>query len=161
MKKSDKIYPFSQLISKILSEAQQLSKQKHQFHLHFNLPKNYMYRAKEQDLHSIFGNIIFNAVQYTPEKKSIYIELGREKIDEKYWLYCRVKDEGIGIASGHLSRLTERFYRVDSGRSREFGGTGLGLAIVKHALENYEGRLKIQSQPEKGSTFTAWLPEPS
>jgi len=69
-----------------------------------------------------------------------------------------VKDDGIGIALEHIPRLTERFYRVDRGRSRETGGTGLGLAIVKHVLSRHQGDLLIESEPAKGSTFTACFP---
>jgi two-component system phosphate regulon sensor histidine kinase PhoR len=69
-----------------------------------------------------------------------------------------VKDDGIGIAPEHIPRLTERFYRVDRGRSRETGGTGLGLAIVKHVLSRHQGDLLIESEPAKGSTFTACFP---
>ena len=69
-----------------------------------------------------------------------------------------VQDSGIGIAPDHISRLTERFYRVDRSRSRETGGTGLGLAIVKHALARHEARLEIESEPGKGSRFTARFP---
>jgi two-component system phosphate regulon sensor histidine kinase PhoR len=68
-----------------------------------------------------------------------------------------VADQGDGIASEHLPRLTERFYRVDTARSRELGGTGLGLAIVKHILNRHRGRLDIASRLGEGSTFTVWL----
>ena len=69
-----------------------------------------------------------------------------------------VEDNGIGIEAQHIPRLTERFYRVDRGRSRETGGTGLGLAIVKHALERHQARLEIVSTPGRGSRFTVRLP---
>jgi two-component system phosphate regulon sensor histidine kinase PhoR len=69
-----------------------------------------------------------------------------------------VEDEGDGIAPEHLPRLTERFYRVDSGRSRALGGTGLGLAIVKHIVERHRGRLDIQSTVGRGTTVSALLP---
>jgi two-component system phosphate regulon sensor histidine kinase PhoR len=69
-----------------------------------------------------------------------------------------VRDEGEGIPAHHIPRLTERFYRVDNHRSRELGGTGLGLAIVKHITNRHRGRLKIESQPGKGSVFTLLLP---
>ena len=69
-----------------------------------------------------------------------------------------VQDSGVGIAPEHLPRLTERFYRVDRGRSRDTGGTGLGLAIVKHALARHDARLDIESAPGKGSRFTARFP---
>jgi len=69
-----------------------------------------------------------------------------------------VADEGEGIGPDHLPRLTERFYRVDSGRSRAMGGTGLGLAIVKHIIERHRGRLDIASTLGKGTTITILLP---
>jgi two-component system phosphate regulon sensor histidine kinase PhoR len=69
-----------------------------------------------------------------------------------------VEDDGIGIAAEHIPRLTERFYRVDRGRSRETGGTGLGLAIVKHVLSRHQGDLLIDSEPGRGSRFTACFP---
>jgi two-component system phosphate regulon sensor histidine kinase PhoR len=69
-----------------------------------------------------------------------------------------VSDNGIGIAREHLSRLTERFYRVDGSRSRDTGGTGLGLSIVKHVVQRHGGEIDIQSEPGKGSTFKLVLP---
>ena len=69
-----------------------------------------------------------------------------------------VRDRGEGIAPEHISRLTERFYRVDKGRSRALGGTGLGLAIVKHIVNRHRGRLVIESEPGEGSVFTVLLP---
>jgi len=69
-----------------------------------------------------------------------------------------VEDTGIGIDPEHLPRLTERFYRVDRGRSRETGGTGLGLSIVKHALARHQAVLAIESTPGKGSRFSARFP---
>ena len=72
-------------------------------------------------------------------------------------LAVSVSDEGDGIAAVHLPRLTERFYRVDTARSRQLGGTGLGLAIVKHVVNRHRGRLDIQSTPGKGSCFTIVL----
>jgi len=69
-----------------------------------------------------------------------------------------IADQGEGIARTHLPRLTERFYRVDPARSRALGGTGLGLAIVKHILNRHRGRLTIESEVGRGTTFTVWLP---
>jgi two-component system phosphate regulon sensor histidine kinase PhoR len=69
-----------------------------------------------------------------------------------------VTDDGMGIPREHIPRLTERFYRVDKGRSRAVGGTGLGLAIVKHVINRHRGRLVIDSVEGKGTTFTVWLP---
>ncbi|MEJ0048585.1 MAG: ATP-binding protein [Rhodospirillales bacterium] len=69
-----------------------------------------------------------------------------------------VSDDGAGIPRRHLPRLTERFYRVDTGRSRAIGGTGLGLAIVKHVVNRHRGHLLIESEEGKGATFSVWLP---
>jgi two-component system phosphate regulon sensor histidine kinase PhoR len=72
----------------------------------------------------------------------------------------RVRDTGLGIEPKYLSRIFERFYRVDKGRSRDMGGTGLGLSIVKHLLQAMNGEVKVESQPNVGSTFTIFLPRP-
>ena len=103
----------------------------------------------EDELHSAFSNIIFNAVKYTPEKGTISISWSKE--NEKPVL--TVKDTGIGIAAEHIPRLTERFYRADKARSRASGGTGLGLAIVKHVLIRHKAKLNITSTVGKGSLF--------
>jgi two-component system phosphate regulon sensor histidine kinase PhoR len=110
--------------------------------------------GSESELHSIFANLVSNAVKYTPAD-------GR--VDVRWWTdakggHVEVRDTGIGIAAEHLPRLTERFYRVDTGRSRKLGGSGLGLAIVKHALQRHGGRLDVQSIEGKGSTFTCHFP---
>jgi two-component system phosphate regulon sensor histidine kinase PhoR len=70
-----------------------------------------------------------------------------------------VSDQGAGIARQHLPRLTERFYRVDTGRSRAAGGTGLGLAIVKHVVNRHRGQLLIESEEGVGTTVSVWLPQ--
>ena len=110
--------------------------------------------GSEAELHSIFSNLLSNAAKYTPPD-------GR--IDVRWWFDERganveFRDTGIGIAAEHLPRLTERFYRVDAGRSRKLGGSGLGLAIVKHALQRHGGRLEVKSVEGKGSTFTCRFP---
>ena len=110
--------------------------------------------ANEQELHSVFFNLIANAVRYTPAKGKISL---RWFADDS-GAHLEVKDTGIGVAPQHISRLTERFYRVDVGRSRETGGTGLGLAIVKHALERHDATLRIESILGQGSTFTCDFP---
>ena len=104
-----------------------------------------------QELHSAFGNLVSNAVRYTPEGGSIYLRWTQE--DDGRVAFT-VADTGIGIPREHLPRLTERFYRVDRGRSRGNGGTGLGLAIVKHVLARHHAKLDIQSEPDKGSVFS-------
>lgn len=101
------------------------------------------------ELHSAISNLVFNAVKYTPPESKILV---RWKTDDKF-AYLDVEDEGEGIAEHHLERLTERFYRVDSGRAKETGGTGLGLAIVNHVLQRHDGDLLISSEQGKGSQF--------
>ncbi len=106
------------------------------------------------ELRSLFSNLVTNAVRYTPDKGAITIRWYADRAGAHY----QVRDTGIGIPARHLSRLTERFYRVDSGRSRQQGGTGLGLAIVKHVLQRHGGELHVQSTEGEGSTFTCDFP---
>jgi len=103
-----------------------------------------------KDLHSAFSNLVSNAVRYTPEGGGITIRWKRTPAGAEY----SVTDTGYGIPADHLSRLTERFYRVSSSRSRATGGTGLGLSIVKHVLNLHDAQLRIESEAGKGSTFT-------
>ena len=103
-----------------------------------------------RDLHSAFSNLVSNAVRYTPEGGRITIRWRRTPGGAEY----SVTDTGYGIPGEHLARLTERFYRVSSSRSRATGGTGLGLSIVKHVLGLHDAELRIESEPGKGSTFT-------
>ncbi|MGZ8260738.1 MAG: ATP-binding protein, partial [Caldimonas sp.] len=109
----------------------------------------------ESELQSAIGNLLSNAVRYTPEGGRI--EVGWRIADNGSGEIA-VADTGPGIARNHLPRLTERFYRVDSSRSRESGGTGLGLAIVKHVLQRHGGELAIESDLGKGSTFRLVFP---
>ena len=106
------------------------------------------------EFRAMFSNLVRNAIQYTPAGGLVRIEW---RVDEDAAWFV-VADEGEGIETEHLSRLTERFYRVDTGRSREAGGTGLGLAIVKHALVHYDGELEIESEPGRGSRFACRFP---
>ena len=106
------------------------------------------------ELESAFTNLLVNGMKYTPAEGTVRI---------RWWAdaegaYFSVIDSGIGIPAEHIPRLTERFYRVDPGRSRGQGGSGLGLAIVKHALQRHGGWLDVQSTEGKGSTFTCHFP---
>ena len=102
-----------------------------------------------KELHSAFSNLVTNAVRYTPAGGRISLTFAREGKGA----VLAVADTGYGIPAHHLPRLTERFYRVSSSRSRESGGTGLGLSIVKHILGLHQARLEIRSEVGKGSTF--------
>jgi two-component system phosphate regulon sensor histidine kinase PhoR len=101
-------------------------------------------------------NLIGNALRYGCNQKSCTIEVGLKSVGDQASI--SVKDRGDGIAPEHLPRLTERFYRADSARSRESGGTGLGLAIVKHIVERHRGELRIDSTPSEGTEVTVILP---
>ncbi|MDH5832951.1 phosphate regulon sensor histidine kinase PhoR [Luteimonas kalidii] len=107
-------------------------------------------RGSTKELHSAFSNLVSNAVRYTPAGGTIAIRLARD--DDG--LVLSVRDSGFGIPAAHLPRLTERFYRVSTSRSRESGGTGLGLAIVKHVLNLHHARLEIASEVGRGSLFS-------
>lgn len=108
-----------------------------------------------EELRSAFGNLMSNAIRYTPPGGEIVM---RWQVQDDGQPVFSVQDSGIGIASQHISRLTERFYRVDSSRSRATGGTGLGLAIVKHIANRHQARLDISSEEGKGSTFSIVFP---
>jgi len=106
------------------------------------------------EVQSIAANLVFNAVRYTPLDGSVGI---RWQVDDEGG-HLTVTDTGVGIAAEDIPRLTERFFRADSGRDRRQGGTGLGLAIVKHALKRHDGELEINSKLGEGSTFICHFP---
>ncbi len=108
----------------------------------------------EPEIHSAFSNLVDNAAKYTPADGALAI---------RWWVdadggHFSVSDTGIGIPPEHIPRLTERFYRVDAGRSRATGGSGLGLAIVKHVLQRHGATLEVKSTLGVGSTFTCHFP---
>ncbi len=110
--------------------------------------------GSEMYLNSALSNLVINAIKYTPKNGNIVISWTKTSVGCCF----AVTDDGIGIAPQHIAHLTERFYRVDSGRSRATGGTGLGLAIVKHVLYQYDTTLQIESSAGVGSTFSAVFP---
>jgi two-component system phosphate regulon sensor histidine kinase PhoR len=113
-------------------------------------------------LEQVFQNLLDNALKYGRERGVIRVWLHRVPAGGKWparaGVVVSVGDDGQGIPRGHLPRLTERFYRVDTGRSRAIGGTGLGLAIVKHVVNRHRGQLAIESEEGRGSVFSVWLP---
>ncbi|WVH09345.1 MAG: Phosphate regulon sensor protein PhoR [Fluviibacter phosphoraccumulans EoVTN8] len=145
--------PVKALVDELVVSAEAISDGKHT--LSIDVPPDLSILGSAMALRSIFGNLINNAVNYTPADGSITISW-RET--ERKGIFS-VQDTGIGIPEIHLPRISERFYRVDQGRSRETGGTGLGLAIVKHALSRHQGHLEIKSQINQGSTFEACFPK--
>jgi two-component system phosphate regulon sensor histidine kinase PhoR len=137
----------------MLEDARSLSQDRHAIEL--KMDSHVRLVGNERELFSAFGNLVSNAVRYTPAGGRITLRwaLGSHGGPE-----FSVIDTGDGIEPQHIPRLTERFYRVDRGRSRATGGTGLGLAIVKHILQRHQGRLRIESIVGRGSTFTAVFP---
>lgn len=148
----EKTVNVADLLNDLLREAESLSAGRHRIKL--ILSANDKLRGSEEELRSAFSNLISNAIRYTPDRGEIVINW--EKHNEQGLFF--VQDSGIGIEKEHIPRLTERFYRVDSSRSRETGGTGLGLAIVKHIANRHEARLEITSEVGKGSRFSIWFP---
>ncbi len=143
-----------QLIDEVVNEAKLLS-DKNNHHFSVEIDQSVLLLGNLQEIRSSFSNLLTNAVKYSPPRSTISI-VWREN---KSGPYFSVSDQGEGIAKRHLPRLTERFYRVDAGRSRESGGTGLGLAIVKHTLYRHDAELKISSEVGRGSTFSCQFPQ--
>jgi two-component system, OmpR family, phosphate regulon sensor histidine kinase PhoR len=116
-------------------------------------------QGDEDELAQVFQNLIDNAIKYGKPQTEITVSgrVGGNGTAANAPVRISVTDRGDGIPSEHLPRLTERFYRVDTARSRELGGTGLGLAIVKHILNRHRGRLEMTSTLGIGSTFTVVL----
>lgn len=140
------------LLETLVDEAKALSGGRHSIALAREPELGLM--GDEAELRSAFSNLIANAIKYTPEGG--HITVGWRRAGEGACF--SVTDTGVGIPAQHLPRITERFYRVDSGRSAKTGGTGLGLAIVKHVLNRHGGRLHIDSAPGAGSTFSCQFP---
>jgi len=139
------------LVAELEAEARALSGGRHEI---VCIADAMHVRGSRDELRSAFGNLVSNAIRYTPSGGRIALAWHAQDDGVLF----EVKDSGIGIAPEHLPRLTERFYRVDRSRSRETGGTGLGLAIVKHVLMRHQGRLLVESEVGRGSTFRVWLP---
>jgi two-component system phosphate regulon sensor histidine kinase PhoR len=140
------------LLARVKADAAALSGGRHRITL--DAMEGFDIAGTESEIASAFGNLASNAVRYTPEGGTVHLIWRASQEGAEF----TVEDTGVGIEPQHIARLTERFYRVDRGRSRETGGTGLGLAIVKHALMRHQATLDIQSEPGKGSRFSARFP---
>lgn len=137
------------LVERLGAEARALSGGRHTIEV--SADSDAALTGSEKELSSAFGNLVSNAVRYTPAGGTIRLRWQPTPEGAAF----EVEDTGIGIAPEHIARLSERFYRVDRGRSRETGGTGLGLAIAKHALGRHGATLAITSRPGRGSRFSA------
>ncbi|NDH32616.1 MAG: phosphate regulon sensor histidine kinase PhoR [Betaproteobacteria bacterium] len=140
------------MLQSMCDEARVISAGRHELSIDLQGPA--ALEGASNEIESAIRNLITNAIRYTPEGGSIRITWRVR--DHEGWI--TVIDNGIGIAAEHLPRLTERFYRVDRGRSRAAGGTGLGLAIVKHVMNRHQGRIEVHSLPGKGSQFSLVFP---
>jgi len=149
---NEEALPLAPMLQSIVADAQALSNGQHEITLFIETESVLLGCANE--LRSAFSNLAGNAVRYTPAGGRIDLSW---RVHSGFGEFV-VADTGIGIASQHLPRLTERFYRVDRSRSRETGGTGLGLAIVKHVLTRHHATLEIESEPGRGSRFIARFP---
>ena len=143
----------TQLINTIIESVQPTIASKHH-KLEIDIDYQLAIKGAQAELYSAFSNLISNAINYTPEHGTINARWRKQGEQAVF----SVSDNGIGIATSHLSRLTQRFYRIDDDRSRESGGTGLGLAITKHVLQRHNAELDIQSTAGVGSTFSCIFP---
>lgn len=139
------------MLNQILEEAKALSQERHQFTIEFDGPN---IKGNNDEIRSAISNLVTNAIRYTPAGGKINLKWQLNKNGPK----LTVEDNGIGISSEHIARLTERFYRVEKSRSRDTQGTGLGLAIVKHVALRHHAQLEIESTPNIGSQFSIQFP---
>jgi two-component system phosphate regulon sensor histidine kinase PhoR len=135
------------LVRRIVADASQLSDDRHRFNV--DVDAELRLRGVESELHSAFGNLVANAVRYSPEGGDIKVRWYHTDAGARF----EVEDQGVGIQPEHLSRITERFYRIDLAGSRVRGGTGLGLSIVKHVLKRHDSGLEVRSEFGQGSRF--------
>ncbi len=149
----EEVVDVNALLALVAEETQALSSGRHELVLENQGPATLLGSSRE--LHSAFSNLASNAIRYTQAGGRIALRWNRQNAGGAVF---KVIDSGIGIESKHIPRLTERFYRIDRGRSRESGGTGLGLAIVKHVLERHQATLIIESKLGNGSSFAAVFP---
>jgi len=140
------------LLERLLADGEALSAGRHALSLQARPTLDLA--GSEHELASAFGNLVSNAIRYTPAGGRVGLTWQEGPEGASFV----VEDTGVGIPPEHIERLTERFYRVDRGRSRETGGTGLGLAIVKHALARHQATLSIDSTPGAGSRFSVRFP---
>ncbi len=147
------------LIGKIIEFVHSQARQKDQS-IELNLPKNKVpsVEADPIALESIFGNLITNAIKYTPEGGKIQVDISTETGEQGENICVKVRDNGFGIEEKHLDKIFEKFYRIKDDKTRFINGTGLGLPIVKSLVEAMSGQIFVESETGKGSEFTVILP---
>lgn len=153
-KREEEVLSVSSIINAICnSEAQLIANDTHKIIL--NVDADLYLKGVEVDITSVCANLIHNAIRHTPAGTEVHVSWQQLTTDEASFV---VRDTGNGIPAEHIPRLTERFYRVDQGRSKAKGGTGLGMAIVQHIVQLHEARLMIDSTVGEGTTFSVCFP---
>lgn len=153
IRKDEEIINIPTILAKLKERAEELSRGQHD--LLFNVDTGLYLSGIASDIESAFGNLIINALRYTPPGGTISVSWS----DTPEGPLLAVRDTGIGIPKREIPRLTERFYRVGSDRARQSGGTGLGLSIVKHVLNAHHASLLINSELGEGSEFVCTFPQ--
>jgi two-component system, OmpR family, phosphate regulon sensor histidine kinase PhoR len=143
----------SRMLRAVVTDARHISGGRHEIDLDGDDDLGLL--GVESELHSAFANLVNNAVRYSPNGGEIVVRWFRSPRGPRF----EVRDQGVGIPAEHISRITERFYRVDLARDRVRGGTGLGLAIVKHVLKRHETTLAVESSVGEGSLFHCTFPQ--
>jgi two-component system phosphate regulon sensor histidine kinase PhoR len=152
LKGDEEIVNVEALLAQLKEQADELSQDRHE--IEFDLQTGLHLTGVAADLESAFSNLISNAIKYSPDGGTIRVSWA----DGADGPCFSVKDQGVGIPSKDIPRVTERFYRVSSDRERQTGGTGLGLAIVKHVANAHQAKLSIESELGEGSTFRITFP---
>lgn len=152
--KESEAIPVASIIAEVVKEMK-LSPAINKHDIQVQIETGASLKGDLQEIHSVISNLVNNAVKHTEPGTSIRVNW---KMTDQESAELSVTDTGPGIAPEHIERLTERFYRVDAGRSREKGGTGLGLSIVTHVVERHEGHLVISSELGQGARFTCSFP---
>lgn len=135
-------------------ESYEVEMHKHDIHVEYDF-EDMVYIGNHQQIYTLLNNIIGNAIKYNKDHGFVYVDIQKAENAIK----IIIKDTGIGIPLADQSRVFERFYRVDKGRSKQRGGTGLGLAIVKHIVSNYKGTISLRSELNVGTTIEIVLPQ--
>ncbi len=146
------------LFKTIISNFEIILKRK-KLNINLSLANPTIVIGDEKKLQTVFSNLLDNAIKYSKENKSIFIssKISDGKLLEKNFMIS-IKDEGVGIPQRYISRITERFFRVDLEQSNKVGGTGLGLAIVKHIVTQHRGHYEILSEENQGTEIQIYLP---
>lgn len=152
--KETDVIPIASLITEIVKEAK-LTVWFANHNIQIQIETDAMLKGELQEIHSVISNLINNAIKHTEAATNIKVIW---RLTDESSAELVVEDDGQGIAAEYIDRLTERFYRIDAGRSREKGGTGLGLSIVKHVIGRHEGKLDIASELGQGAVFTCSFP---